>query len=120
MRTDIYVYISGPMTAKNGHSIERNLAEGVDLFLDLLRLGIPAHCPHLNGFPPSCWSAVDHATWVALDKVVIDRCTHLLMMDRWVSSTGARLEHDHAASKGIPIAYSLPELLGLIGEAAPF
>ncbi len=120
MRSDVYVYISGPMTAKDGYSIERNLSEGVDLFLELLKLGIPAHCPHLNGYPPSCWTALPYAEWVALDKVVIDRCTHLLMMARWVTSTGARLEHDYAASRGIPITYSLAELFGVIQHPVPF
>jgi hypothetical protein len=114
MRTDLYVYISGPMTAKNGFSIERNLADGVDLFLTLMQQGIPAHCPHLNGYPPSCWSALPHEAWIALDRVVLDRCTHVLMMTRWRSSAGAVLEHDYAVSIGVPIAYNLPELLLLI------
>lgn len=117
MRSDVYVYISGPMTAKHGYSIEHNLAEGVDLFITLLQAGIPAHCPHLNGFPPSCWTALPHAEWVALDRVVLDRCTHVLMMDRFTTSTGATLEHEYALAKGIPIAYSLAELYALIGEA---
>lgn len=110
MRTDVYVYISGPMTAKGDYSIERNLAEGVDLFLHLLKSGIPAHCPHLNGYPPSCWTALPHESWIALDRVVLDRCTHVLMLPRWRESTGARLEHEYAQSRRLPIAYSLAEL----------
>lgn len=114
MRSDVYVYISGPMTAKNGFSIEANLAEGVDLFLSLLKQGIPAHCPHLNGYPPSCWTALPHESWVALDKVVLDRCTHVLMMPRWRLSSGARIEHDYATEIGLPIAYNVAELTQML------
>lgn len=114
MRSDVYVYISGPMTAKDGYSIEANLAEGVDRFLDLLKRGIPAHCPHLTGYPPSCWTALDHAAWITLAQVVLDRCTHVLMLPRWRSSTGARIEHAYAVEKGLPIAYSIGELETLL------
>ena len=120
MKTDLYVYISGPMTAKNGRSIEANLAEGVDLFITLIKLGIPAFCPHLNGLAPSAWMAgIPHESWVELDKVVIDRCTHVLMMPRWRESSGAVLEHNYAAELGLPIAYSLAELDAMLtAEAA--
>jgi hypothetical protein len=118
MIPNTYVYISGPMTAKDGYSIERNVAEGVDLFLDLLRRGIPAHCPHLTGLSASCWiGGIDHATWLELDKIILDRCTHVLMMPRWETSTGARIEREYAQSRGVPVYYSLPELLRGLGIA---
>ena len=38
MRNDVLVYISGPMTAKGGRTIEQNTADGVAVYLDLLLL----------------------------------------------------------------------------------
>lgn len=107
MRTDILVYISGPMTAKDGRTIEHNTADGVAVYLDLLRHGIPAFCPHLCGAFPSAWTALPHAEWLAYDYAIIDRCTHMLMMPRWETSTGARLEHDYAMRRGMPILFSM-------------
>lgn len=52
------VYLSGPMTAKHGFSIEENVAAGVKVFLACLKQGIPAICPHLSGAFPSAWGDV--------------------------------------------------------------
>lgn len=111
MRHDVLVYISGPMTAKDGRTIEQNTADGVAVYLDLLRLGIPAFSPHVGGAFPSAWTALTHQQWIEYDFAVIDRCTHMLMMERWETSTGARLEYDYARSRDMAIAKSLPELL---------
>lgn len=82
MRTDILVYISGPMTAKDGRTMEQNTADGVAVYLDLLRRGIPAFSPHLSGAFPSAWTALTHAERIVYDCAILDRCTHLLMMPR--------------------------------------
>lgn len=110
MRADLFVYISGPMTAKDGRTIEQNTADGVAVYLELLRRGIPCFCPHLSGAFPTAWTALDHAAWLAYDLAVIDRCTHVLMMPRWETSTGARIEKDHAERVGKPVIYALAEL----------
>lgn len=111
MNSDVLVYISGPMTAKDGYSIEENTAAGVRVYLDLLKLGIPAFSPHLSGAFPSAWSALDHREWIAYDFAIIDRCTHMLMMARWDSSTGAKLEHQYAIDHDVPVFYTLKALL---------
>jgi hypothetical protein len=107
---DLFVYISGPMTAKHGYTIEENVAAGVRIYLDCLRRGIPAFCPHLSGAFPSAWSAIDWEGWLEYDLAVIDRCTHVLMMPRWESSAGAVKELAYAESILKPIIYSLDEL----------
>src|SRR5438045_2235921 len=110
MRRDVFVYISGPMTSKHGYSIEENVAAGLRVFLDCMRLGIPAFCPHLSGAFPSAWSAVDWDRWLEYDCAVIDRCTHVLMMPRWTASTGALKEYEYAMSIGKPVIHSLAEI----------
>ena len=122
MRTDVLVYISGPMTAKDGRTMEQNTADGVAVYLDLLKRGIPAFSPHLSGAFPSAWTALSHAEWIAYDCVILDRCTHLLMMPRWQTSVGAIKEHEYwltrpgwypADAKAF-IAYSVDWLCSLL------
>ena len=111
MRRDLFVYISGPMTAKHGYSIEENVAAGLKVYLDCLSRGIPAFCPHLGGAFPTAWSAVDWETWLAYDLAVIDRCTHVLMMPRWETSAGAVKEKAYAEQIGRPVIASLDDLV---------
>lgn len=119
MRSDLLVYISGPMTANDGRTIEQNVADGVAVYLELLRLGIPAFSPHLSGLAPSAWTALSHAEWIAYDCAILDRCTHLLMMPRWETSAGAKLELEHWCSHWShtpeQIVYSIDELCELVG-----
>lgn len=111
MRADRFVYISGPMTANAERSIEANVAAGFRVYCDLLKAGIPAFCPHLSGIFPTAWSLLTHAEWIAYDKAVIDRCTHVLMMPGWMSSKGARIEYRYALRAGKPVVFSIQELI---------
>lgn len=113
MRTDLFVYLSGPMTAKHGYTIEENVAAGVRWYLDCLRRGIPAFCPHLSGAFPSAWTALPWESWLAYDFAVIDRCTHVLMLPRWEQSAGAVKEFEYATAIGKPVIYSLDAVDGL-------
>ena len=117
MKAGVLVYISGPMTAKDGRTMEQNTADGVAVYLDLLKRGIPAFSPHLSGAFPSAWSALDHQQWIDYDCAIIDRCTHLLMMPRWETSKGAVMEFDYAQAKGIPVAKSVEQLTALLAGA---
>lgn len=102
MRSDVFVYISGPITAKHGYTVEENVAAALKVYLDLLRRGIPCFCPHLSGAFPSAFD-VDYETWLAYDYAVIARCTHVLLLPRWETSTGAVRERDFAESIGVPV-----------------
>ena len=119
MRSDVFVYISGPMTAKHGYSIEDNVAAGAKVYFDLLSRGIPAFSPHLSGLYPTAWSVLDHAGWLAYDKAVINRCTHLLMMERWETSSGAVIEHEYALATMKPIYYNVDELVRVLWRTWP-
>lgn len=111
MRRDLFVYISGPMTAKHGFTVEENVAAGVRVYLDCLKRGIPAFCPHLGGAFPSAWTEVSWEKWLDYDLAVIDRCTHVLMMPRWQESAGAVKERDYAVSIGKPIVHSIDDVM---------
>jgi hypothetical protein len=110
MRRDLFVYISGPMTAKHGYSMEENIAAGLKVYLECLKRGIPAFSPHLGGAFPSAWADVSWDTWLAYDLAVIDRCTHVLMMPRWETSAGAVKERLYAEKIGRPVVHSIEAL----------
>jgi hypothetical protein len=110
VRADLFVYLSGPITAKDGVLAEENVIAGLRVHLDLLQRGIPNFCPHLCGAFPSAWSAVPYDRWLAFDLAVIDRCTHVLMLPRWRTSSGAQVEKQYAEQRGIPIVFTIDEL----------
>lgn len=119
MNRNVFVYISGPMTAKHGRSIEDNVIAGVKVYFELLARGIPCFSPHLSGLFPTAWTMLDHAQWLAYDKAVIDRCTHVLMMENWGQSTGACIEYEYAVKQGKPVCYNIDELVRVLWRTWP-
>ena len=112
-----FVYLSGPITAKHGFSVEENVAGAVKIYLALLELDIPAFCPHLSGAFPSAFE-VDYTRWIEYDLVVIARCTDVLMLPRWETSRGALIEREHANGLGIPVHESVEALHAAISRRA--
>ena len=117
MMRDVLVYISGPMTAKDGYTIEENCAAGIKAYLALLARGIPAFCPHLSGLSPSCWAGLTHAQWLAYDQAILDRCTHVLLLRRWETSAGAQVEIAYAIERGIQCFYAVDDLVATLDRA---
>ena len=109
LRHDLFVYLSGPISAAHGYSIDDNVAAGLRVFFDCVARGIPAFSPHAIGAFPSTWQ-IDRQQWVAYDCAVIDRCTHVLLLPRWETSPGAVAERDYALRIGTPVITSLEEL----------
>lgn len=119
MNKNVLVYISGPMTPKDGHTIEDNVAAGARVYWDLLTRGLPAFCPHLSGAFPTAWTLLPHEQWLDYDFAVIDRCTHVLMMSRWETSTGAVKEKAYAEARGVPVFFSAVELAQSVAAVDP-
>lgn len=103
MRSEVFVYLSGPITAKDGYSVEQNVAAALVVFLDCVNRGLPAFCPHLTGIFPSAHHDVPYETWLAYDFAVLARCTHVVLLPRWESSAGAVREVAFAEQRGMPI-----------------
>lgn len=106
MRNDLFVYLSGPITAKHGRSVEDNVALAIKAYWQCLKAGIPAFCPHLSAAFPSAHSDVPYEAWLSYDFAVIDRCTDIVMLDHWSQSEGAvrELDYARAAHKGIHLS----------------
>ena len=115
MIPNVLVYISGPISPKNGRSIEANVAAAVGVYIELTRLGIPSVCVHTGAMFPSCHAALSYEHWMALDLALIDRCTHVLMIGEWTQSSGAMQECKYARDHEKPIADSIWELCEMVG-----
>jgi hypothetical protein len=107
MRSDVLVYLSGPITPRDGFSVTENITQATRVFCELLRRGIPAFCPHLTAGAFEVESLIPYETWMAYDLAVIERCTHVLLLPRWRSSPGAVRERAHALCRGIPVVPSV-------------
>jgi hypothetical protein len=110
MRRDVFVYLSGPISPKNGRTVEVNVAAALAVYLDCLKRGILAFCPHLSAIFPSAHTAITYDIWMEADYAIIDRCTHVLMLDGWQFSKGACDELAYATLHGKPAIYSLDEI----------
>ena len=115
MMKGVLVYISGPISPTNGLIVERNVVNALEVFFDLSRQRIPAFCPHIQAIYPSAHQ-IDYRLWMEYDFAVIDRCTHMLMMENFRESKGALEELAYADAIGMPVAYSMDELLAMLKE----
>lgn len=113
---NVLVYLSGPITPRNGYTVEDNRASAEKIFLDLIRMGIPCFCPH---FTPIAEEWVDYETWIQYDFAILTRCTHMLMLPRWENSPGALRERAEAIRLGMQIFDSLEEIKEMYGETNP-
>ena len=111
VQRDLFVYLSGPITAAYGYSVKDNVAAGLRVFFACVARGIPAYSPYASVALQSARD-IPWAQWLAVDYAVIDRCTHVLMLPRWETSAGAVAERAYATQIGKPILTSLEELEG--------
>jgi hypothetical protein len=108
------VYLSGPITANEDGSVERHVLSALAVYLDCVRLGIPAICPHLGAIFPSAWTVVTYDQWLAQDFALIARCSHVLMLPGWERSRGARAEKGYAESIGVRVLENVTDALDLL------
>lgn len=102
------VYLSGPISAAHGWTVEENAAAAIDVYYDLIKDGINAICPHL-----SCSARtfeISYERWIEYDFALIDVCTHVLMLPRWETSKGACRERDYALSINKMVLYDIQEV----------
>jgi hypothetical protein len=110
MRSNVLVYLSGPITATPTHSVADNVASALTVWIDCTRRGIPSFCPQLGAAFPEAFT-INYETWMAYDFAVIDHCTALLMLPRWGTSAGAKREATYAALKGLCVFYDVDALV---------
>lgn len=104
------IYVAGPITKGNQFVNVRN---GMEVWAQLLRLGFAPFCPHLSAlFEIAGLVELDLDQWLEYDFAWIDVCDALLRMPG--ESTGADREVEYARKRGIPVFYSLEEIISIV------
>lgn len=104
------VYLAGPITAKDGFTIEQNVEQAAAIWYQLVQACIPTFCPQLGAALQMSFS-LDYDVWMNYDFKLISISSHVLMLPRWESSYGACLEREHAELFGKRICYDVSEIL---------
>lgn len=101
----ITVYIASPYT--KGNPLE-NVNKSFDVALELIKLGYapypPLYSHYLEERDPQ-----PYETWMTLDKEWVSRCDCLLRLPG--ESSGADAEVELATKIGIPVFYTIGELM---------
>jgi hypothetical protein len=107
------VYVSGSITAPTAWGVEQNVRKAEELALEVwkTRLLVPI-CVHTMGRFYD--GELPHEAWLAGDLEVIRRCDAVLVVAGSEGSEGTRAEVAHAVSVGVPVFYSLGELVGWV------
>ena len=108
------IYISGAITAKTKKDWSLNLLAGRKAAIELCKLRIPYFSPHLSTWEFEQEPDLNHITWqdyMDIDYDIISRCSGMLMMYGWENSKGAVLERQFAIDHGIPVFYSIQQIL---------
>ena len=99
-----YVYIAGPYTGNEG----RNVRHAMAVASNLMASGLVPYVPHLSHFMDIVFPH-DYEEWIAYDLEWLRVCDVLLRLPG--ESTGADRETKQAEEWGIPVYYSLQELM---------
>lgn len=110
------IYIAGPFRCASTHvpgqqdswGIQTNVMAAMSLSLEVWRRGHAAVCPHANTM--FFQNAAPDVVWLDGDIAILAKCDAVLMTPDYLRSSGARAEHEFAASQGIPILYDLAGL----------
>src|SRR5689334_22871125 len=93
-------YTAGPLTDKRGSQfVEKNIQAAREVAFLLWGWDYAVVCPHTN----TEYSGETHPyeLWMKGDFEMIRRCDFIVMLPRYVTSSGAQRELDYALKRGI-------------------
>jgi len=103
------VYVAGPYRADNNWEIEQNIRRAETLALEVWRAGGAAICPHAN--TRFYQGAAPDDVWLDGDLAQLARCDAVLVVPNYGASKGTIAEIQFARERGIPVFYTLQQLL---------
>lgn len=105
------IYTIGPMTATTSWEWEQNLRRAEEVGLKPLHVdnGLAVHCPQINGrfFRDN----VTYEVALRADKSALRACNAALVLPGWQESKGSNEEIEFCDEQGIPLFFSVDELL---------
>lgn len=102
------VYVAGPYTKGD---VAVNVKNGIQAGNRIIAAGHAPFVPHLSHFQ-HMESPQPYETWMAIDFAWVEACDVLWRIPG--DSAGADREVAHAIKLGIPVVYTLPELLEML------
>ena len=119
---DQVIYVSGKFSDDNKARMYENIKLAYKTTTELIKSGFSVVCPHTMGVLPDkdelfiYDSEIDYNTWLDNYVEIMKRCDGVLMLPNWTDSFGARYERDVALMYGIPVFYSIEEILDYFQE----
>ena len=102
------VYIAGPYTKPCPSS---NTLKAMAVWHEVSQHGLAPFCPHLNHFL-HLTQPRDYHFWLKHDIIWLKKCDYLLRLPG--ESNGADMEIEIAKQEGIPVFYSIADLMAAI------
>lgn len=111
-------FISGPLTAADPELMRhrRTLAEAFGVIVRS-ECECDTFVPHTDITEPLGMHGEDLWQWaMGVCLARLEQCDLIVMMPGWNHSRGSRLEHEHACTRGIPVAYSVEEAVAIVAR----
>jgi hypothetical protein len=107
-KSDIIVYISGPLTTAG--SLDENIKAAKKVAERYWELGYTVICPHLN-----CSFDIDvsYDKWMEYDIRLLSKCNIVVLMNGWEHSNGSVIEFKEAVKLGLDIVFDRNDTLRL-------
>jgi len=104
------IYVAGPYNSANVVGVLTNMRYGIDMALNLIRRGYAPFCPWLD-FQYGLIAELKKETYQAVSMAWVDASDALLIMPGWKNSGGTEREIARAEELGIPVYYSIEDLI---------
>jgi hypothetical protein len=100
------IYISG----KYSGDIDTNIGKARESAIKIWEAGYTALCPHLNTYHFEQDCKCVYNDYIEGDLALLANVDGIFMLNEWEESQGAKVEHQFAIERGIPIFYNVNEL----------
>lgn len=98
------VYLAGPYAQGPAGTQEENIQTASEAAQELWKLGYTVYSPHRNtAFFEEALPELSEKDWLSGHLEMLVRCDVLVLLPKWLSSSGAREEKDLAVSLNIPV-----------------
>lgn len=98
------MYLAGPYRAKNGRTVEQNIATARAVAAKLWKAGYSVICPHLNtAHFDRLYPGIPDEVYLEGDLEMVRRADGVVMLPHWRESAGATMEFKEALKHNLDI-----------------